>query len=113
MDGFWRRRPDPNDEWELCARRAFLSMSPLGMVLESLARSSEHSGPSGELGLAPEDRLLAEQRLLRMPPVPEDDYYRLSTRQQVIEVVYEALRGRMRAEGRDSLVFEESDYEDD
>src|SRR5205814_300436 len=27
MDGFWRHREDPNDEWELCARRALLSMS--------------------------------------------------------------------------------------
>jgi hypothetical protein len=29
----------------------------------------------------------------------------------VIETVYEALRERMKSEGRESLVFEEADYE--
>jgi hypothetical protein len=113
MDGFWRRRPDPNDEWELCARRALLSLSPLGVVLEVIARSTEHDGPSGELRLAPDDQRLAEERLAMIPPVSEEEYYLLSTRQEVIETVYEALRARLKAEGRESLVFEESDYEDE
>jgi len=112
MDGFWRHRDDPNDEWELCARRALLSMSPLGIVLESLAKNPAHDGPSGELRLAPDDRRLAEQRLARLPPVDDDEYYLLSTRQEVIETVYEALRARLRQEGRESLVFEEADYEE-
>jgi hypothetical protein len=88
-------------------------MSPLGVVLESLAKSSEHDGPSGELRLAPDDRALAEERLARVPPVSDDEYYLLSTRQEVIETVYEALRERLRTEGRESLVFEEADYQDD
>jgi hypothetical protein len=113
MDGFWRYRDDPNDEWELCARRALLSMSPLGMVLESLAKSTEHDGPSGELRLAPDDRRLAEERLARLPPVSDEEFHLLSTRQEVIETVYEALRERLRQEGRESLVFEATDYDDD
>lgn len=113
LDGFWRRREDPNDPWELCARRAFLSLSPLGVVLEVLEKSSEHDGPSGELRLAPDDRELAEQRLARLPEVSEDEYYLLSTRLEVIETVYEAIREQMQREGRESLVFEESDYEED
>jgi hypothetical protein len=113
MDGFWRHREDPNDEWELCARRALLSMSPLGIVLESLAKTPEHDGPSGELRLAPDDRRLAEERLGRLPPVSDEEYHLLSTRQEVIETVYEALRERLRAEGRESLVFEEGDYDDE
>ncbi len=113
IDGFWRRRPDdPDDPWELCARRALLSLSPLGVVLESLAKTSERSGPSAELRLAPDDERLAAERLARIPAVSEDEYYLLSTRVEVIDVVYEALRERLKAEGRESLVFDESDYED-
>jgi hypothetical protein len=114
LDGFWRHRPDdPSDEWELCARRTLLSFSPLGVVLESMAKTSERSGPSAELRLAPDDARLAEERLAIFPPVPEEEYYLLSTRLEVIETVYEALRERMKSEGRESLVFEEADYEQD
>jgi hypothetical protein len=113
IDGFWRHREDPNDPWELCARRALLSMSPLGIVLEILEHTTEHDGPSGELRLSPEDRTVADERLGRMPPVSEDEYYLLSTREEVIETVYEALRDALRADGRESLVFEASDYDED
>lgn len=113
IDGFWRHREDPNDPWELCARRALMSMSPLGVVLEILERSAEHDGPSGELRLSPEDAKIADERLGRLPPVSEDEYYLLSTREEVIETVYEALRDALRAEGRESLVFEASDYDDE
>ena len=113
VDGFWRHREDPNDPWELCARRALLSMSPLGIVLEILERTTEHDGPSGELRLSPEDRKVADDRLGRIPPVSEEEYYLLSTREEVIETVYEALRDALRAEGRESLVFEASDYDED
>jgi hypothetical protein len=113
LDGFWRHREDPNDPWELCARRALLSMSPLGIVLEILERTTEHDGPSGELRLSPDDQKVASDRLGRMPPVSEDEYYLLSTRAEVIETVYEALRDVLRAEGRESIVFEASDYDED
>jgi hypothetical protein len=113
IDGFWRHREDLDDPWELCARRALLSMSPLGIVLEILERTTEHDGPSGELRLSPEDGKIADERLGRIPPVSEEEYYLLSTREEVIETVYEALRDALRAEGRESLVFEESDYDED
>jgi hypothetical protein len=113
MDGFWRHREDLNDPWELCARRALLAMSPLGIVLEVLERSTEHDGPSGELKLAPDDRRLADERLARIPPVSEEEFYLLSTRQEVIETVYEALRESLKSDGRESLVFEPSDYDDE
>jgi len=113
IDGFWKRSPKVPDEWQICARRAFVSMSPLGMVEESLARSEDHPGPSAELELAPSDRELAAARLAVLPEVSDDEYYLLSTRLEVIEAVYEALRDRMRAEGRESVVFEEEDYDDE
>jgi hypothetical protein len=113
IDGFWRHRDDLNDPWELCARRALMSMSPLGIVLEVLEQSTEHDGPSGELKLAPDDRRLADERLARIPPVSEEEYFLLSTREEVIETIYETLRENLKAEGRESLVFEASDYDDE
>lgn len=113
IDGLWRHRPEREDEWQICARRTFLAMSPLGAVLESMARGEEHPGPSADLTLAPDDRALAEARLAVLPPVSEEEYYLLSTRLEVIETVYETLREHMLAEGRESVVYEEADYDDD
>lgn len=111
LDGFWRYRDDADDPWELCARRALLSLSPLGVVLDILEQSSEHDGPTGELRLSPDDQRIADERLARLPPVSEEEFYLLSTREEVIETVYEALRDALKAEGRESLVFEPEDYE--
>lgn len=113
IDSFWRKRKDLDAEWELCARRALLSVSPRGMVCDALARSEERPGPSSELVMAPDDRAMAEARLSMMPEVSEEEYYLLSTRLEVLEVVYETLRDQMKKEGRESIVFEESDYEDE
>lgn len=113
IDSFWRKRNEPNAEWDLCARRVLLSINPRGMVCDALARSDERPGPSSELVLAPEDRALAEARLSMIPEVPEEEYYLLSTRLEVLEVVYETLRDQMKKEGRESIVFEEGDYDDE
>ena len=113
IDGFWRRDHADPEHWLLAARRAYLSMSPLGIVLESLAEGAERPGPAATLDFPEDERDAVEARLAVFPEVPEDQYYLLSTRIEVIEVVYEALRDRMKADGRESLVYEEEDYADD
>jgi len=113
IDGFWRRKGKDSEEWLLAARRTYLSMSPLGMVLEAISEGAERSGPSAELDFPEDERPAVETRLSVFPPVPEDEYYLLSTRLEVIEVVYEALRERMKADGRESLVYDEEDFRDE
>lgn len=112
IESFWRRRGEPA-EWDLCGRRALLSITPRGMVCDALAQRSDRPGPSSELVLAPDDQAIAEARLALLPEVSEEEYYLLSTRLEVLEVVYEALRDQMKREGRESIVFEESDYENE
>lgn len=113
IDSFWRKRKELDAEWDLCARRVLLCVSPRGMVCDAIAHSEERPGPSSELVMAPEDRAMAEARLSMMPEVSEEEYYLLSTRLEVLEVVYETLRDQMKREDRESIVFEESDYEDE
>ena len=52
-----------------------------------------------------------EARLAAMPPIPEEEYFLLSTRLEVIETVHEMLRDQMRGEGREAITFEPEDYE--
>lgn len=111
FDAFWLRRADATDGFRLCARRAFFWFSPLGQVMESMAHGEERPGPPAEFGLAPDDREVAHERLARLPPVSEDEYHLLSTRLEVLEVVHETLVEKMKAEGREGIVFEAADYE--
>jgi hypothetical protein len=112
LDGFWRKLGPKEADYQLCARHALLAMSPVGMVLDAMAGGGEHGGPSAELVLAPDDREAAATRLAEFPPVSERDYYLLSTRLEVIEVVHRTLREQMKKEGREDIVFEPADYED-
>jgi hypothetical protein len=111
LDGFWLKKGDTELDWQLCARHALFAMNPAGIVLDTLARGAEHEGPSAELVLAPDDEQAAAARLAEMPEVSEEEYYLLSTRLELIEVVHEMLRDQMRREGRESITFEESDYD--
>ena len=111
IDGFWRTPTADVADWTVCSRRAFLFVNPIGIAYEVVAQAADHDGPSGELGLAPEDRETVEQRLAALPDVPEDEYYLLSTRAEVIEIALEALRQEMVDGGQGDVTFDEADYE--
>jgi hypothetical protein len=112
FDGFWRRAPADVHQWQLCLRRASLSLNPAGVVREVLGRGSDLPGPDVSLGLDPDDRALVERRLDALPPVSEDEYYLLATRFEALEVSYETLREKLRSEGLDDLELGIDDYED-
>ena len=78
---------------------------------KQLPRGGEHDGPSGELRLAHEDRSIIAERLAMAPPVPQDQYYLLSTRLEAIDIAVEALRLAMQQGGHANIEFEIEDYE--
>jgi hypothetical protein len=110
VPGFWRI-PSPNvHDWQLCARLAFLWVNPIGIAFDAVYRSSEHEGPRSILRCAPEDREYLERRLATVPPVPEDQYYLLTTRLEVLEVANEALHARLEEQGYGETELGEEDY---
>lgn len=111
LNGYWML-PNPDvHNWRVCARHVFLSLNPIGVVCEALAQSDEHNGPSAEMQLAPEDRALVAERLAKAPPVPEGQYYLLSTRLEAIDITVETLRLAMQQGGHSSVQFDLEDYE--
>lgn len=111
IPSFWRL-PSPNvHDWSLCLRVAFLSFNPIGVAYDALFQTIEHDGPRSMLKVAPEDKEYLSRRLETLPPVPEDEYFLLSTRFEVIEVAVEALRAKLDSSGYDELTFEETDYD--
>ena len=110
LNGYWLL-PNPDvHSWRICARFVFLSLNPIGVACEALAQGDGHDGPSGELHLAREDRPLVAERLSVAPPVPESQYYLLSTRLEAIDIAAETLRLAMQQGGHEAIEFEIDDY---
>lgn len=113
LPAFWIIPSADAHEWRLCARPVFLSLNPVGVAYDALHRSSEHDGPSSQLGLAREEREVVDRRIAELPPVREEEYFLLSTRLEVIEIAADALRGQMLEGGSAGVQFDESDYSEE
>jgi hypothetical protein len=112
LDGFWCRSDADVHLWQLGLRRAYLALNPAGIVREVLARGADLAGPDAALHLDRDDRTAVEQRLAALPAVSEEEYYLLSTRFEALEVMYEALRDKMQAEGIAAVELGVEDYTD-
>jgi hypothetical protein len=110
IGGFWRMPSANVHDWAVCARPVFMSVNPMAVAYDALAGGQDHDGPRSDLRVAPEYRAAIAERLALLPPVPEDEYYLLSTRLEVIEVAADALRALMSASGYEDQEFDESDY---
>jgi hypothetical protein len=108
--GFWRLPSDNVVDWSWCARAFFLAVNPIGCAYDALHGADTHDGPSSRLRVLAEDRGAVDARLASIPPVPEDEYFRFTTRIEVIEVAAVTLRARMSETGYDGIEFDEGDY---
>lgn len=108
--GFWRIPSENVIDWQWCARSVFLAVNPIGVAFDALHGGEAHDGPSSRLRVLPENRVVLETRLAAMPPVPEDEYYRFTTRLDVIEVAVISLRAHMAETGYEGIEFDEGDY---
>ena len=111
VPSFWRL-PSPNvRDWALCARPVFLWFNPIGAAHEAIVASDEYEGPSSVLHVAPEYRAAVDQRLANLPSVPEEEYYSLATRLEVIEIAVDELRLQLEQAGYQEQEFDKGDYE--
>lgn len=110
VPSFWRLPSANVVDWQLCSSSVFFAFNPIGAAYDALYRSVEHDGPRSLFRVAPEDKDLLSARLAAMPKVPEDEYYLLTTRLEVIEAVVEALRARQEEKGYGETEFTEEDY---
>jgi hypothetical protein len=109
--GFWRLPSENIADWQVCLTNAFVWMNPIGAAYDALSGDGQHDGPGSSLRVAPEDRELVRERLGRLPDVDEEEYYKLSTRMEVIDLVVEELRRNMEQRGYGDSTFDASDYE--
>lgn len=111
MQGFWRTPSASLHDYQICSSVAFVAINPFGVAYDALYGGTEHDGPRSNLRLAPEDLGYITARLATVPEVPEDQFYLLTTRIEVIEITVEALRARLEEQGYSEIEYTPEDYD--
>jgi hypothetical protein len=104
----WMAEGDYAD-WRLGMATVFCAYNPLGMVREALMLS-EAEGWHAHFELDPGEEEAIVARLEALPEVGEDEFYAPSTRFDVVNLVVDALRERMRGSGLGDVRFTAEDY---
>ena len=86
----WYAPTEQYEEWRIEFDGCFLSFNPAGMVVEAIMHE-EQAGWRAHLNLLDRDRQAVDEALLRLGDVRPDDYFRLSTRFEVLETAYMTL----------------------
>ncbi len=111
FDCFWHREGDDITTYTVRFRPVFLSVSPYALAAAALGGPGDPERDA--VGLAIDEAELDEiADHLRGAEVPEDEFYRLSTRLEVIEIVVDQLKARAERRGTGDVTFEDPDYED-
>ena len=106
--GSWRVEGHHAD-WRLQLERVYCSFSPIGMAREALLLEGA-DGWGAHFELDPVEAEAIERRLAALPPAPDDEFYAPSTRFDVVSILFEALRGSLRARGLSDVRFTPEDY---
>jgi hypothetical protein len=111
LAGFWLVPSRNWSDWLVCGEVAFVAINPIGVGYDAAVGSTQHHGPSSQLKLSSEDRDLVQARLEQLPEVPEREFFSLSTRFDVLEIVMEAVRAQAEARGYAEVTYDSRDYD--
>ncbi len=95
--------------WRLMLSRAYLAFNPVGMALEALT-VADVEGWGTHLVLDPGEAEAVAARLAVLPQVDEEEYFAPSTRFEVVELAFEAIRRKMHDAHTSDVVFTPEDY---
>jgi hypothetical protein len=109
LNGRWTLRGAHPADWRVELDCCFLYFSPYGMVGEVLngAECDEYDGSFATLD---ELRDALSAMLRSVPPVPEDEYYSLCGRIDILQLVADWLVGHTVASGKEKRHFSAEDY---
>jgi hypothetical protein len=92
----WRLKTEDPRNWLIEFENIPLRFSPIGAAAEALADRSVESW-DGAIATAPEEEEALMGRLAVAPPVPESEFFALTTRFEVIQIAEDWLRSRQAA----------------
>ncbi|MCH2110306.1 MAG: hypothetical protein MK135_13360 [Polyangiaceae bacterium] len=112
-NGFWKVPSSNYNDWLICGTHAYVALNPIGVGYDAIVGSQNHHGPSSGLKLAPEDRASLDARLAALPQEKEEDFYSLSTRLEVLQIVHAGVEAEAEKRGYSEQVYDAEDYGDE
>lgn len=106
--GYWQTGGD-HSAWRVLLSRVYLAFNPIGMAREALLLADQE-GWHAHFETDPGEREIVEARLRGLPEVDEDEYFSPTTRYDVVNLTYEALRAHMQENGTSDVRFSPDDY---
>lgn len=109
---WWRAEGDDPGAYRVELGPVYLSFSPVQLVADALfhGRGGEDE-PVEQLEVDDADREAITARLAELPPVPEDEFFALATRLEVIDIAVDAIRARRLGEGEAEGALRPEDYD--
>jgi len=107
---FWHLPSDDPASWEVRFESVYLSVNPLAVVYDAISHGDEE-GPIAHLELDEEDREAVAARLQELPPAPDEEFFSLATRLEVLEIAVDVIKARMMASGLGEVAFSTEDYD--
>ncbi len=92
----WRLNTEDPKDWFLEFENVPLRFSPIGAVAEALVEQKIDSW-DGSIDTAPEETKALGERLAAAPPVPENEFFSLTTRFETLQIAEDWLRYRLAA----------------
>ncbi|MFO8072590.1 MAG: hypothetical protein R6V85_12010 [Polyangia bacterium] len=106
----WRLRDGEPKSWLIEFEKFFLRFNPAGAAAEAIAMTHVE-GWEGSLSTEPDETEDLHRRLEAAPSLPEDQFFSLATRWEVLQIADDWLRRRGAAEGALAEMRTESDYD--
>ncbi len=92
----WRLLSSEPQEWLLEFEHVPLRFNPVGAAAEALAAQNIESW-NGAIATAPQEMEALDERLAAAPPVPDNEFFALTTRFEVLQIAEDWLRIRKAA----------------
>ena len=108
----WRIRSDEPGDWFLEFELVPLRFNPVGAAAEALMAQNVEEW-NGAIATQPDYMEALFERLAAAPPVPEDDFFSLATRFEVLQIAQEYLLTRQLADesNLDHPFYSSDDYD--
>lgn len=89
----WRLKSQEPKEWMIEFKHVPLRLSPVGVAAEAIAEENLETWVSA-IATSPEHTEALVERLEVAPPVPEDEFFSIATRFEVLQIAQEYLHAR-------------------
>ncbi len=107
----WRLFTEEPEDWLLEFEHVPLRFNPIGAAAEALAGQNVDTW-NGAIATAPEEAEALSERLAAAPPIPEDQFFMLTTRFEVLQIAESWLSLRqMKDNQSEPLFFSRDDYD--